>query len=358
MSEDYYSILEISRNAEPAEIKKAYRKLAVKWHPDKNQGDSTAEETFKKISEAYDVLSDEQKKNQYDSLGHDMYTKQGAHGGGSGGFHSNPFDVFNSFFGGGGRGSGPFSDFFGGRNERQQKKTSGSNLQINIKVHLNDIIYGKETTIKYKREEKCNQCRGTGAAPHAKVETCGTCRGSGMVYRQMGVMQIQQHCPSCDGTGKHITAPCHTCSGSGIEQTSNSVKIKIPKGASSGVKLRVSSGGNSDKAGNYGDLYIVLIVEDHESYERSGDDLIMKESVEFYEMIIGCTKKIKTPHGTINLQIPRCSKNESVLKIKEHGVPSMVNGHIGDFYVILNAKFPETLTNEQCSILELYKKTK
>lgn len=354
MSEDYYSILEVSRNVDASELKKAYRKLAIKWHPDKNKGDSSAEEKFKKISEAYDVLSDEKKKSQYDAMGHDMYTKQGS-GGGSGGFHSDPFDVFNSFFGGGGR--GPFSDFFGGRNERQQK-SSGSNLQINIQVKLHDIIFGKETNIKYKREEKCNQCRGTGAAPHAKVETCGTCRGSGFVYRQMGVMQIQQHCPSCDGSGRMITSPCHTCSGSGIEQTTNNVKIKIPKGASSGVKLRVSSGGNSDRNGNYGDLYVILVVEDDGKYERNGDDLIMKEIIEFQDLILGCTKKVQTPHGTINLQIPKFSNNESVLKIKEHGIPSMVNGSLGDFYVILNAEFPKTLTEEQKSILELYKKTK
>ena len=354
MSEDYYSVLEVSRNADASELKKAYRKLAIKWHPDKNKGDSSAEERFKKISEAYDVLSDEKKKSQYDAMGHDMYTKQGSSGGRTGGFHSDPFDVFNSFFGGGG--GGAFSDFFGGR--QKQQKTSGSNLQINMQVSLNDIIFGKETNIKYQREEKCNQCRGSGAAPHSKIETCGTCRGQGMVYRQMGVMQIQQQCPSCGGTGQITTIPCESCSGVGIEKTNNNVKIKIPKGASSGIRLRVSGGGNSDKQGNYGDLYVVLVVEDDGIHERNGDDLIIKQQIDFYDIVLGCTKKINTPHGIVKLTIPSCSKNETILKIKEHGVPSMVSGRLGDFYVILNAKFPTSISSEQKSILELYRKTK
>lgn len=352
MSEDYYSILKVSRNANADEIKKAYRRLAIKWHPDKNQGDSSAEEMFKKISEAYDVLSDEEKRSRYDAIGHDAYNSSGR--GNTGGFHSDPFDVFNSFFGGGGR--GPFSDFFGGRNERQQK-SSGSNLQINISVTLHDVIFGKETHIKYNRDEKCNQCRGTGATPHTQVDSCGTCRGQGVVYRQMGVMQIQQPCPSCGGTGQYITNPCKQCVGSGIEKVTNNVKIKIPKGAISGTKLRVSGGGNSDKLGNYGDLYVVIVVQDEGEIERNGDDLIIKHSLDFYDLILGTTQKIKTPHGTVNLTIPPYSKNETILKIKEHGVPSMVNGQLGDFYVILTAEFPKTLTEEQTSILKLFKKS-
>ena len=354
MNEDYYSLLEINKNADQAQIKKAYRKLAIKWHPDKNKGDSAAEEKFKKISQAYDVLSDENKRRQYDSLGHDMFTQQQSGGNRGGGFHSDPFDVFNSFFGGGG--GGPFSDFFGGRQQKQ--KTSGSNLQINLQVTLNDIIFGKETNIKYHREERCSSCRGTGAAPHSKVETCGTCRGQGVVYRQMGVMQIQQHCPSCGGSGQITTIPCESCSGVGIEKTNNNVKIKIPKGASSGIKLRVSGGGNSDKQGNHGDLYVIVIVEDDGIHERNGDDLIIRQEIDFQDMILGSKKRINTPHGKVNLTIPACTKNETVLKVKDHGIPNLNTGRLGDFYVILNAIFPTTITEEQKSILELYRKTK
>ena len=173
----------------------------------------------------------------------------------------------------------------------------------------------------------------------------------------MGVMQIQQHCPTCGGSGRRITIPCNLCEGVGLEKTTNNVKIKIPKGASSGIKLRVSNGGNSDKNGNCGDLYVVLIVEDDGIHERNGDDLIIKQKIDFYDIILGCTKKINTPHGTVKLTIPSCSKNETILKIKEHGVPSMVSGRLGDFYVILNAEFPTSISSEQQSILELYRKT-
>ena len=353
MEEDYYNILNVTKSSSPEEIKKAYRKLAIKWHPDKNQGDPAAEEQFKKISEAYDVLSDENKKSQYDQFGHSTFKQQGS---GQQQHHHDPFDMFNSFFGGGG---GRFDNFFTTDNRKQRQPTSGSDLKIDIEVKLNEIISESHRTIKYTRNGKCGSCHGTGETSKSTYKQCKTCRGQGSVYRRMGPMQMEQVCPTCDGSGSELHGGCMSCSGHGITTETIETKIKIPKGCHSGVKLRVSKHGNYIKGGEYGDLYAVVYVKKDEYFERDGDHLICEEHIDFYDLILGATKVINSLKGLVNLKIPPCTQPESILRVTGYGLPNMrSNTTHGDLYVMIKPKFPKQITVEQKSILELYKKTK
>lgn len=353
MKEDYYSLLGVSKTATEDELKKAYRKLAVKWHPDKNKDNPQAEEKFKQISEAYDILSNPQKRQQYDQFGHAAF-EQGAGQPRGGGFHSDPFDMFNSFFGGGG--GGRFSDMFNQGNRRSQPK-SGASLRIDLEVTLNEIITGVERELRYEKNEKCMTCRGTGKSTNTKIEPCVQCRGQGVVYRQLGIMQVQQPCPSCGGTGDSMTDPCNSCNGHGVAPIKTDLKVKIPKGSYTGTKLRVSGGGHESKEAQAGDLYVIVNVKKDSYFDRDGDDLICKENIPFQDMLLGTKKKIPTPHGKVNVTIPSLTKHEAVLKVSEHGVPNMRSGRLGDLYVVVSAEFPKKLTPEQKSILELYRKS-
>jgi molecular chaperone DnaJ len=352
MKEDYYSLLGISKSATEAELKKAYRKLAVRWHPDKNKDNPEAEEKFKQISQAYDVLSNPQKRQQYDQFGHAAF-EQGGGQPRTGGFHSDPFDMFNSFFNGG---SGQFSDMFNQQTNRTQPKT-GASLRIDLEVTLKEIITGVNRDLRYEKNEKCMTCRGTGKSTDTKVETCMHCRGQGTVYRQLGIMQVQQQCPSCGGSGHTITDPCGTCNGHGVSPIKTDIKVKIPKGSYTGTKLRISGGGHESKSAQPGDLYVIVSVKKDSYFDRDGDDLVCKETIPFQDMLLGTKKKISTPHGNVNVSIPPLTKHETVLKVSEHGVPNMRSGQFGDLYVVVSAEFPMKLTPEQKSILELYKKS-
>lgn len=350
MNEDYYTLLNVTKNSSQDEIKKAYRKLAIKWHPDKNKDNPDAEEQFKKISEAYDVLSDENKKAQYDQFGHDAF-KQHQSGGRP---QQDPFDIFDSFFGGrsGGFGGGGFFTREG--NGRTSRNQVGSNLKIDVEVKLEDIIKEKTLNIAFNRNDKCTQCNGTGQTNTSSIVSCHVCGGRGAVYRQMGPMQMEQICPSCGGAGTTIRNPCSPCRGSGKFTKKMNTTINIPIGSHNGIKLRLSDMGNYDRGG-YGDLYVVVHVRNHEMYDRDGDDLIRNLDVDFYNMILGSTQKIDTLHGSINLKIPPLSKPESILKISSHGIPNMNTHNKGDLFLVIKPKFPASITDTQQEILEKYK---
>ncbi len=352
MKEDYYSLLGVTSSASQEELKKAYRKLAIKWHPDKNKDNPEAEEKFKQISEAYDILSNSQKRQQYDQFGHAAFEQGRGPAGGGGGFHADPFDMFNSFFGGGG--GATFSGMF---RRQEAKSTTGASLRIDLEVTLQEIITGVDRELRYEKNEKCPTCRGSGSSTKTKIQSCGTCRGSGTVYRNMGIMQIQQPCPACGGSGQSITDPCGSCEGHGVAPIKTDVKVKIPKGAYTGTKLRVSGGGHECKSGKPGDLYIIVNVKPDSYFDRDGDNLVCKEDVMFYDLLLGSKVKISTPHGHVNVSIPPLTKHEAVLKVTDHGIPNLRTGNLGDLFVMVSAKYPTKLTPEQKGILELYKKS-
>lgn len=360
MKDDYYKLLNLSRSASADEIKKAYRKLAIKWHPDKNKDNAAAEDQFKKISEAYEVLSDENKKAQYDQFGHSAF-QQGPGSGGFGGHGQDPFDMFNSFFRGGRNSRNnqdqAFNGFFTKENgRRSSRNVVGSNLKLDVEVNLKDIIREKSINLSYTRNDRCNECGGTGQTTNSSHATCDQCGGRGVIYRNMGIMQIEQECGYCSGSGTIIKNPCNSCRGSGITSRKAHTKLKIPIGSHSGIKLRVSGMGNFDKAG-YGDLYVFIFVKNHELYDRDGDDLICKLDVNFYDMLLGTEMEIESLYGQVKVKVPRLSKPEQVLKVKEFGVPNMSTHRKGDMFLILNPFFPEKISEEQKSILELYKKS-
>lgn len=352
MAEDYYNVLNVTKNATPEELKKAYRKLAIKWHPDKNKDDSDAEEKFKKISEAYDVLSDENKRSQYDQFGHAAFSQQGT----GGGFHQNPFDVFNSFFGGGGQSQG-FNSFFTREGPgRSQSKSVGSNLKIDIEVTLADIIKEKIINLSFSRNDKCNPCDGSGQTSSSSTTSCHHCHGRGSVYRQMGVMQLEQTCPVCSGQGTVVKNPCNRCNGSGIFNKKMNTSVKIPMGCRSGTKLRLSNLGNYDKGG-YGDLYAFIYVKSDNLYEREGDDVLRKLDLDFVDMILGSNKKLDSLYGKININVPPNSQPDSVLRVTAHGIPNMNTHKKGDMFLILKPTFPKKLSPKQIKVLETYRRT-
>lgn len=352
MAEDYYTTLNVDRNATSDQLKKSYRKLAIKWHPDKNKGDSSAEEKFKKISEAYDILSDDTKRSQYDQFGHAAFNQQRQ----SNRPHD-PFDIFNSFFGQGAR-VNPNSNFFTREgNGRSSENSVGSNLKIDVEVSLEDIIKEKKINLSYNRQDKCNPCGGNGQTSSSSIQPCHVCGGRGVVYRQLGPMQMEQPCPSCKGGGSIIKNPCRSCSGSGVNNKKMNTSINVPVGSHTGIKLRLTDLGNYDKGG-YGDLYAYIFVKQHELYERDSDDVIRKLELPFEDIILGTTQIIDSLHGSVKIKIPRLSKPDSVLRISDYGIPNMSTHKKGDMFVVLNSKFPSNLTDEQVSILELYKKSK
>jgi molecular chaperone DnaJ len=355
MERDYYNILNVTKKASADEIKKAYRKLAVKWHPDKNQNNPEAEEKFKEISEAYDVLSNEQKRTMYDQFGHDAVNNP------NGDFHSDPFDIFNSFFSG--SRTNPSSGFDGfftrDGNASRKRKPTGEHLQMAIVVELKDLINDINKTVSFTRQGKCTSCKGNGTSHLNSFTTCDVCSGHGVLFQRVGPMQIQQPCSVCEGEGTVLKNPCNTCSGSGTYQEQIKTNIKIPKGCHSGVRLRVSEYGNYIKGGKFGDLYVEVTVKKDKMFDRHDNDIVMTHDLDFHDMILGCNKQISSLRGKLNIKIPPNSQPNAMIKIENHGLPDMREPSLlGDMFIVLNPKFPKETSMEQKSILELYKKSK
>jgi molecular chaperone DnaJ len=355
MKQDYYVLLNVNRDASQDEIKKAYRKLAVKWHPDKNKNNPAAEEKFKQISQAYDVLSNEQKRTTYDQFGPDRPVNNSG-----GDFHSDPFDIFNSFFSGTRANSSSGFDGFFTRdgNATRKRKPAGEHLQMAIEVELKDLINDINKTVSFTRHGKCSSCNGHGSTDLNSFTTCVTCGGQGVLFQHMGSMQIQQPCSVCEGDGKVLKNPCNSCSGYGTQQEQIKTNIKIPTGCHSGVRLRVSGFGNYIKGGIFGDLYVEVNVKKDKLFDREGNDIVVMYDLDFYEMILGCNKQIDSLSGKLSIKIPPNSQPKAILKIEKHGLPDMREPRlVGDMFVVLNPKFPKETSKEQTSILELYRKT-
>ena len=360
--QDYYEVLGVKKDASDDEIKRAYRKLAIKYHPDKNPGDKTAEEKFKQCAEAYEVLSDPQKRQRYDQFG---FNDPGMGGGFGGGAGFNPFDIFNSFFGGG-SGSGGFSSFFSGDDEPAGQR--GSNIRVRVKVSLADVVYGVEKHIKIKKYVECQHCHGTGAKDGKDFDTCPKCKGRGRVVQVVnslfGRMQTETVCSDCHGTGKKIKNKCTHCHGEGVILGEQVVDIKIPAGVADGMQLNMSGYGHSGKMGGpAGDLYVVIEEEPHPDFIRQEDTLIYNLLIDFPTAALGGEVEIPLVQGKKTITIKPGTQPDTQMRIHGEGLPVVdhygrVSSHRGDLVVNIGVYVPERLTDSQRSLVEQMRETK
>jgi molecular chaperone DnaJ len=345
---DYYEVLGVEREATDQQIKSAYRKLALKHHPDRNPGNTQAEEHFKEAAEAYAVLADPQKRSLYDRFGHAGVSS--AAGAGAG-FDPSIFADFSDIFSGLGDAFG-FGDIFGGRRRRGGPQR-GADLRYDLEITFEESARGAETTIQIPREEACETCSGSGAAPGTSAETCSQCRGSGQLRYQQGFLTVARPCPNCRGTGKMIPRPCQTCRGAGRVGRERSMTVKIPAGIASGQRLRLYGEGEHGSAGGPpGDLYVVVHVQDHAFFHREGDDLYCELSMPFHVVALGGEVKVPTLNGREELHVPSGTQPGSRFKLRGKGMPS-VSGHgHGDLHVIARVTVPKKLTKDQRRIIE------
>ncbi|EHL32863.1 molecular chaperone DnaJ [Legionella drancourtii] len=340
---DYYELLEVNRTASDAEIKKAYRKLAMKYHPDRNPDDSSAEEKFKEIQNAYSILSDQQKRAAYDQYGHagvDPSMRGGPGGGGFGGFGDVFEDIFENIFSGG-RGAG-----------RQSRGQRGADLQFNVTLTLEEAALGKEVEITVPRQGICTICSGSGAKPGTHPKNCETCNGMGQVRIQQGFFSIQQTCPSCHGEGKIITDPCSGCHGQGRIRESKKLTVKIPAGVDNGDRVRLSGEGEAGMhGGGPGDLYVQINVKKHAIFERDDNDLHCEVPISFITAAMGGSIEVPTLEGRVTLKIPDETQTGKVFRLRGKGMKS-VRGHgQGDLLCKVVVETPVNLSREQKDLL-------
>jgi molecular chaperone DnaJ len=353
--EDYYELLGVEKTASEDELKKAYRKKAVQYHPDKNPGSKPAEEMFKKISEAYEVLKDPQKRAAYDRYGHAAFQQGGAgahgHGGMGGGFHD-PFDIFRDVFGGAsGGGGGIFEEFFGGGGRDGGR--DGSDLRYDLEITLEEAARGLEKEISFRKAVTCERCNGSGAEPGSKRVTCPTCRGAGQIRRSGGIITFTQTCPTCGGAGTKVEKACSACRGEGRVAKTTKLNVRIPPGVDTGSRLRSVGNGEAGAAGGQsGDLYIVLSVKEHEIFERQGDDLFCEIPIKFTLASLGGTIEVPTLSGKVSLKIPIGTQSGTTFRLKTKGMPSLRGGGHGDQLVRVNVEVPTSLSPEQRKKLE------
>ena len=361
---DYYDILGVSKNAPADEIKKAYRKQAIKFHPDKNPDDKSAEDKFKEAAEAYEILSNPEKKQRYDQFGH--AGSQGGFGGYGGGGSMNMDDIFSQFgdiFGGGGGGGG-FDGFFGGGQSRGsgRRVQKGTNLRIKVKLTLEEIANGVEKKIKVNKQIICNTCDGTGAKDKSSFTTCKTCGGAGAVRRVtntiLGQMQTTSTCPTCNGDGSTITSKCTTCHGDGVTRGEETININIPAGVSEGMQLSMSGKGNAAPRGGVpGDLIILIEETLHESLKREGINIIYDLHVSFVDATLGATIEVPTIDGKARIKLDPGTQGGKILRLKGKGVPEVNSYHKGDQLIQVNIWTPKILSNEEREILEKLKES-
>jgi molecular chaperone DnaJ len=361
--DDYYGLLGVEKTASAEEMKKAYRKKAVQYHPDKNPGNKEAEEMFKKVSHAYEVLSDADKRAAYDRYGAAAFEGGGGvprgpggmGGGGGGGFHD-PFDIFREVFGQQGRGGGGggiFEEMFGGGGGGSEGGRDGADLRYDLEITLEEAARGVEKEISFRKAMACERCDGSGAEPGSKRVTCPTCRGAGQVRRSGGIITFTQTCPTCAGQGTKVEKPCTACRGEGRVAKSTKLNVRIPPGVDTGSRLRSSGNGEAGMAGgSAGDLYIVLSVKEHELFERQGEDLFCEIPIKFTLATLGGTIKVPTLFGQADMKIPAATQSGTTFRLREKGMPSLRGGKQGDQLVRVQVEVPQSLTSDQRRILE------
>ena len=358
---DYYEVLGVSKGASKDEIKKAYRKQALKYHPDKNPGDKKAEEHFKEAAEAYEVLSNDEKRSRYDRFGH---AGMGNSGGGFGGsmtmddIFSSFGDIFGDAFGGS---FGGFSGFTGGR--RGTRVNRGSNLRVKVKVTLQETATGAEKKLKVLKYTTCDKCGGNGAADSSSITSCSTCHGTGHVTRvvntMLGQMQTSSACPSCGGEGKAITKKCNACYGEGIVQKEEIITVNIPAGVAKGMQMTVSRKGNAARRGGVnGDLLVVIDEENHPELIREGNDLIYNLFISIPDAILGTHVEIPTIENNVKIKIEAGTQPCKILRLRGKGLPE-VNGYgRGDLLVNVNVWIPKNINKEEAKLIEKFRESK
>lgn len=345
---DYYDVLGLSRDASDDDIKKAYRKLAIKFHPDKNPGDKSAEEKFKEVGEAYEALSDPQRRAAYDEYGHAAFDPRMRAGRG-GGFHD-PFEIFRQAFGGTG---GIFDDLFGGGRSDPTGPQRGADLRYDLELTFEEAARGCEKEISVTKLDQCDTCHGTGRTSESKVKTCSTCGGRGQVVTARGIFSIAQTCPRCEGAGRMIENPCRQCRGTGRRERSSRIKLKIPAGVDTGSRLRSSGNGEAGaRGGPPGDLYVVLHVKEHEIFAREGDDLICEVPISFVQAALGADIQVPTLEGTADIKIPSGTQTGTVFRLKGKGIKNVQGYGWGDLHVRVTVEVPTRLNAEQRARLQ------
>src|SRR5213082_2092401 len=349
---DYYEVLGVGRTATDEEIKRAYRKLAVKFHPDKNPDDPHAEEKFKELGEAYDVLMDADKRAAYDRFGHAAF-EQG--GGFRGGFHD-PFDIFREVFGGGGGGGiggGIFETFFGGVAGHAEDRQRGADLRYDMQITLEEAAFGVEKEIEVRKLDACGKCEGKGAEPGSRTINCPACGGRGQVISSRGFFQVSQTCPRCRGAGQIIEKPCHKCGGEGRVENSSRLKLKIRAGIGNGSRLRSSRNGEAGiRGGPPGDLYVVLHIKEHPVFQRDEDDLYCEVPISFPLAALGGEVPVPTLEGKANVKIPAGTQSGQIFKLRGKGVVNVEGRGRGDLLARVIVEVPTRLNSEQRHKLE------
>jgi len=340
---DYYAVLEVSKDASERDIKKAYKKLAMKYHPDRTKGDKVKEETFKEIQEAYEVLKDDQKRAAYDQYGHAAF-EQGGQGGGGGGFGGGGFgqdfgDIFGDIFGGG-----------GGRGRQRQQR--GSDLRYNVELNLEDAVKGKNLEIKVPTFVSCDTCDGSGAKKGTSAKTCTTCHGHGQVQMRQGLFAVQQTCPTCGGKGKIIPDPCPVCRGQGRVEKTKTLSVKIPPGVDTGDRIRLSGEGEAGEHGApAGDLYVQVNVRDHDIFVRDENHLYCEVPISFVTAALGGEIEVPTLGGKVKLKVPKETQTGKMFRLRGKGVKSVRSTATGDLMCKVVLETPVNLSGDQSDLL-------
>ena len=341
---DYYDVLGVTKSASKDEIKKAYRKLALKFHPDKTKGDKSSEEKFKEASEAYHILSDEKRKANYDQFGHAAFEGSGGGGQGFGGFDTSSFsDIFEDFFG----------DFGSGSSSRRNSNR-GNDLRYDVSITLEDAFKGLEKNVKYTTYKKCSTCSGSGAAKGSKPIKCNYCSGRGKVRTNQGFFTIQQTCPQCSGYGETIGDPCKVCNGNGKMQGSENVTVKIPRGVDDGTRIRLSGKGEAgSKGGTSGDLYLFISIDNHNIFKRSEENLYYELPITFSDATLGTAVEVPSiDGGKSKIKIPAGTQHGKQFRLKGKGMPILRRSIFGDLYIRIVTQVPTSLSKRQKEILK------
>ncbi|MEY5014060.1 MAG: hypothetical protein RIS92_418 [Verrucomicrobiota bacterium] len=348
---DYYEVLGVAKGASAEELKKAYRKLAVQYHPDKNPGDASAEEKFKELGEAYEVLSDAEKRAAYDRFGHNAFAQGGGMPRGGGG--GDPFDIFRDVFGGGGGGGGIFEQFFGGGGGQGGGAQRGSDLRYDLQIRLEEAASGAEKEIEVTKPDTCPDCGGSGGETGSKAVSCKDCGGRGQVLRNRGFFQVAQACPKCQGAGRTVDKPCKKCGGEGRRNQASRIRLRIPAGIEDGSRLRTSGKGEAGLRGQpSGDLYVVVHIKEHEVFERDGENLFCEVPLPFTVAALGGELEVPTLNGSAKIKIPAGTQNGRVFKLRERGMPVLNSSVRGDLMVRVVVEVPTKLNDEQRKKLE------
>jgi len=347
---DYYDVLGVNKGSSADQIKSAYRKQAIKYHPDKNKGDKAAEEKFKEASEAYHVLSNSERKQNYDNFGHAAFENGGGGRGGFGNFDfSNHFsDIFEDFFGEG---------FGGGERKSRRSNNRGSDLRYDLSISLEEAYTGKKQDIKFSTSDKCNTCSGSGSKPGHDAGSCSMCGGHGQVRSSQGFFTVQQTCPQCSGSGEMITNPCRSCGGQGKKQASKRLSVTIPKGVDDGTRIRLAGKGEAGSRGaSNGDLYLFINVYSHDLFKRTDENLFYEYPISIADAALGTSIEIPTiDGGKAKIKIPSGTQSGKQFRLKSKGMPLMRGSGTGDLYVQVNTEVPVSLNKEQKELLEKFR---